>query len=305
MRCEPSSIRPNLSSSDGDRRKWMRTGTPCVKPFTKGIEGQAWEALYYQDRELHQPAGTKKPGDSQKAKTLWATKAAKDRDDEFYDPAHRKDIQDRARTLSEVWKDHLKSPVAALTKTPFSSELLSSLDGGQCCLCKESAESVGRALPGMWPFLDAWDVVFLRTAAGVWNVAKKYGPYGELFFFLKRKEPVFDREAVDFGSCVSAEALKACALIGLHMIADEVTSLSLNGIFLELGNRWRYVGPRNPLWKGDVGGWTESECTSSCEVYEHNAESLALEVIGQDWSGEVASLFLEEWELARVALSCQ
>ena len=35
-----------------------------------------------------------------------------------------------------------------------------------------------------------------------------------------------------------------------------------------------------------------------------NAESLALEVIGQDWSGEVASLFLEEWELAREALSC-
>ena len=45
------------------------------------------------------------------------------------------------------------------------------------------------------------------------------------------------------------------------------------------------------FWKGDVGGWTESECTSSCEVYEDNAESRALAVTGQDWSGEVVSLF--------------
>ena len=95
--------------------------------------------------------------------------------------------------------------------------------------CAKSLQKVfeGPCREGMWPFLDAWDVVFLRTAASVWNVAKKYGPYGELFFFLIKNEPVFDREAVDFGSCVPAEALKACALIGLHMIGDEVTSLSL------------------------------------------------------------------------------
>ena len=31
---------------------------------------------------------------------------------------------------------------------------------------------------------------------------------------------------------------------------------------------------------------TGSECTSSFDVYEHNVESLALEVIGQNWSGE-------------------
>ena len=29
---------------------------------------------------------------------------------------------------------------------------------------------------GVWPFLDPWDVVGLRTAASVWNVPKKYGP---------------------------------------------------------------------------------------------------------------------------------
>ena len=58
------------------------------------------------------------------------------------------------------------------------------------------------------------------------------------------------------------------------------------------------------FWKGDEGGWTESECTSPLEVYEHNVESLALEFIRQNWSSEVVSLFLEHWELARVVLCC-
>ena len=52
----------------------------------------------------------------------------------------------------------------------------------------------------------------------------------------------------------------------------------------------------HPVWRDDEGGWTESECTSSSEVYEHNAESLAL--VGR--SGQA----IEDWKLARVALSC-
>ena len=40
------------------------------------------------------------------------------------------------------------------------------------------------------------------------------------------------------------------------------------------------------------------------EEYGHNNECRAIEVIGQDWSSEVVALFLEDWELARVALSC-
>ena len=37
-------------------------------------------------------------------------------------------------------------------------------------------------------------------------------------------------------------------------------------------------------------------------MYEHNSERWA-EVVGQDWSSEVVALFLEDWELGRVALS--
>ena len=38
--------------------------------------------------------------------------------------------------------------------------------------------------------------------------------------------------------------------------------------------------------------------------YEHNVGNLAVEVVGQNWSSEVISLFLEDWEVGRVAFSC-
>ena len=41
----------------------------------------------------------------------------------------------------------------------------------------------------LWPCLDAWDSVRLRTASTQWNVPGRYGPHGELFFFLLKKEP--------------------------------------------------------------------------------------------------------------------
>ena len=88
------------------------------------------------------------------------------------------------------------------------------LDGGQCGRYKDFAEDVGRTLPGRGLALDPWDVVGLRTTASVWHVPEKYGPHGELFFLIKTK-------AVEFRPCVTAETLKACALIGLHMVAEE------------------------------------------------------------------------------------
>ena len=42
---------------------------------------------------------------------------------------------------------------------------------------------------GVWSYLDPMDGVCLRTASVEWNVPGKYGPHGELFFFLSQKEP--------------------------------------------------------------------------------------------------------------------
>ena len=68
---------------------------------------------------------------------------------------------------------------------------------------------------------------------------------------------------------------------------------------------WSYGRPKkSPDWDGDVESWTESEGISSCEQCEQNVESFALNAMVQDQSGERILLFLEDWELARMTLSC-
>ena len=73
----------------------------------------------------------------------------------------------------------------------------------------------------LWPFLDAWDSVRLRTTSTQWNVPVRYGPYDKLFLFLLKKEPMLLRELVRFGPSIPVEAVKACAMVGLHMMAEE------------------------------------------------------------------------------------
>ena len=74
----------------------------------------------------------------------------------------------------------------------------------------------------VWPYLGPLDSVRLRTASTHWNVPGKYGPHDALFFFfLLKREPTVPSELVEFGSCVSAETVKACALIGLRKKAEK------------------------------------------------------------------------------------
>ena len=54
--------------------------------------------------------------------------------------------------------------------------------------------------------------------------------------------------------------------------------------------------PKSPEW---ISSCSASETSLGCEVYDHNNECRAIEVIGQDWSSEVVTLFNEElgaWE---------
>ena len=43
-------------------------------------------------KEMGRAVGVKKPHEAKKANALWAMKAAKDRRNEFYDPARRENI---------------------------------------------------------------------------------------------------------------------------------------------------------------------------------------------------------------------
>ena len=58
------------------------------------------------------------------------------------------------------------------------------------------------------------------TSVSYWNDPGKQRPHSELFFFLVRKVPVALTQTVQFEPFVSAETLKACALIGLHLFGS-------------------------------------------------------------------------------------
>ena len=47
---------------------------------------------------------------------MWAMKAAWDRCEEYYDPAHKQEIKVRTKTCLELWEEHLKDTVAAMAK---------------------------------------------------------------------------------------------------------------------------------------------------------------------------------------------
>ena len=123
------------------------------------------------------------------------------------------------------------------------------------------------------------------------------------FFFLIKKEQVVAPNKLLPNPFVSAETLKAGALIGLHLLAAGGENGSSGCQSPDFGDMWRYGYPKSPDWDGNVESWTESEGASS-EQCEHNVESPALNVMEQDQSGEKISLFVEDWELARMALSC-
>ena len=79
------------------------------------------------------------------------------------------------------------------------------------------------------------------------------------------------RELVRFGPSIPVEAMKACALVGLHMMAR----------------------------RSDSGS-----SASSSDSSEDNVGNDALYVSGLRGLGDKISLFLEDWEMAKVALSC-
>ena len=109
--------------------------------------------------------------------------------------------------------------------------------------------------------------------------------HGELFFFLIKKEPFALSKAVQFKSFVPAEMFKACALIGLNLMeagGESGSSASCGVSSPELGGIPGLSGARCPLWK-ELVSCSGNGSTVGCEVYEHNNEYRAIEVIGQDW----------------------
>ena len=58
------------------------------------------------------------------------------------------------------------------------------------------------------------------------------------------------------------------------------------------------------MWETDGKGLSEDEDASSTRSREGNVCNYALRVVGLHGPGDKISLFLQVWELAKVALSC-
>ena len=75
----------------------------------------------------------------------------------------------------------------------------------------------------LWPFVDAWDSVRLRTTSTQWNVPRIYGLHGKLFFFLLEREPMVFRDLVRFGPSIPAacRASLPCGSEGVGLCARQ------------------------------------------------------------------------------------
>ena len=137
------------------------------------------------------------------------------------------------------------------------------------------AKDVERALlgRGLAFFLDPsmlW-VCAQRLVSGMFRGST--GRTASSFSSSSRRNPSLLQRQWSLSPFVPAETLRACALIGLHLMAAESASGSSGSQSPDLGDVWR-----NGCW--------------------------ALEVVGQDWPSEVVALFLEDLEHGQVALSC-
>ena len=90
----------------------------------------------------------------------------------------------------------------------------------------------------------------------------------------------------------------------MHLIAEEGRGGKSGCHTPDLGDMWRYGCPKSAKWESEDEAWSEDESVSSSVSRGNNVCNGALHVIGLYGLGDKVSLFQEEWELAKVALSC-
>ena len=90
----------------------------------------------------------------------------------------------------------------------------------------------------------------------------------------------------------------------MHLIAEEGRGGESGCRTPDLGDTWRVGCPKSPMLESEGEAWYEDESVSSSVSRENNVCNVALHVIGLYGPGDKISLFLKDWEVARVALSC-
>ena len=76
----------------------MLTGMPSARCCAKASKEKIGKKCMNPTRVMSRTVGARKPQEAQKAKALWAMKAAKDRREEFYDPARNDKFWEQIKT---------------------------------------------------------------------------------------------------------------------------------------------------------------------------------------------------------------
>ena len=119
-----------LTNNFGDRTWWTKTGTLFAKQLMKKVSGRS----------------KKKEVRVKRAKAFWAMTAAKDRSEDFFDPACKDHILGRNQTRQELRREHLKDPAEeALDKA------LKFLENQYFKRIVGSRFFVKLAVDGLWP----------------------------------------------------------------------------------------------------------------------------------------------------------
>ena len=87
------------------------------------------------------------------------------------------------------------------------------------------------------------------------------------------------------------------------MRKKEETVRDVTSLVWGMNGRWGC--PKSPKWESEGEAWSEDESVSSSGSREGNVCNDALHVIGLCGLGDKISLFLQDWELAKLALSCR
>ena len=93
---------------------------------------------------MSKAAGSQKPSESQKARALWRTKAARDSGEDFYDPEREDSILGRNKTRPELWEEHQRLNWGSGQSFEVRGESVSRLTIG-------SRPVVELVFNGLWP----------------------------------------------------------------------------------------------------------------------------------------------------------
>ena len=97
---------------------------------------------------------------------------------------------------------------------------------------------------------------------------------------------------------------RSARLSALHVIAEEGRGGGSGCEAPGLGDEWKVGCPESPMCESEGEAWSEDESVSSGGSREGNVCNDALHVIGLRGPGGSISLFVKDWELAKVALRC-